>query len=191
MKKDTTIGMGKLNGIMLIFSLFILTALYSQDTESTANNSSKGFDWDRVVVGGSLGAQFGNITIVELSPSIGYMLTQNFLAGIGGTYLYFEDNDFNYSTNIYGGRIFTNYFILENFLAHVEYEALNLEVSIPTPEHDPGDRATIGSFLVGGGVRSSLGGNSFASIMLLYNLNESLHSPYSNPILRIGFGIGL
>jgi hypothetical protein len=29
------------------------------------------------------------------------------------------------------------------------------------------------------------------SIMFLWNINESFYSPYSNPIIRIGFGVGL
>lgn len=176
--------------LILLFQTALLLNSFFASAQETATEK-KAFDWDRVVVGGNLGAQIGRITIVEVSPNIGYKLTENLLAGIGGTYLYYQDNDFDYSTNIYGGRLFGDYFILENFIAHAEYEVLNLEVNVPTATHEVGDRISVGSLLVGGGVRTTMGSNAFASILLLYNLNESLHSPYSNPILRIGFGIAL
>ena len=104
--------------------------------------------------------------------------------------MYYEDRTFApqfiYSTNIYGGGIFNQYFFLENFLAHAEYEILNLDSPLNINK-----RINVHSFFVGGGYRSQIGGNSYASILLLYNLNESVDSPYTNPILRIGFGIGL
>lgn len=147
-----------------------------------------GFDPDRIIIGGNAGAAFGNITVVELSPSVGYLVRDDLLVGLQGRYIYYEERSRfgNFTTNIYGGGIFTQYYFLENFLAHAEYEILNLDDFRP-----PFERVNIQSIFVGGGYRSSLGGNSFISILLLYNLNETYNSPYTNPVLRFGFGFGL
>jgi hypothetical protein len=46
--------------------------------------------------------------------------------------------------------------------------------------------------LVGGGYFQRIdGSNSGIFVMLLYNLTESLYTPYSNPIVRIGVNLGL
>lgn len=157
-------------------------------SEEKSAKKKKAFDLDRVIVGGGFGLQFGTVTLVEVSPTIGYLITDNLLAGIGGRYIYYEENYLgsSYQTNIYGGNAFTQYFFTENLLGHVEYEMLNLESGFAEA-----NRINISSLFVGGGYRSSLGGNSFASILVLYNLNDDINSPYTNPVIRIGFGFGL
>jgi len=176
-----------INSSQLAFSQARETGYSRQPLNPTKKDNK--FDPSRLVVGGGFGAQFGNITSVQLAPSVGYMFTDNLLAGVTGKYIYFQDRDFNYETSMYGGGLFTQYFFLENFIAHAEYELLNLEAynAINFSE----ERVNVSSIFVGGGYRSLMGGNSFVSIMLLYNLNDDINSPYTNPILRIGFGIGL
>lgn len=179
--------------LVLCFS-FIQMSGYCQAKENeyefnkSQKKKKKGFQMDRVIVGGGFGLQFGDITLVDISPTVGYMLTDRLLSGIGGRYMYFESKipGLEFKDNIYGGNVFSQYLILENFLAHVELEVLNLQRG-----YDLEDRINITSFFVGGGYRSSLGGNSFASILILYNLNDDIYTPYTNPVIRIGFGIGL
>ncbi len=71
--------------------------------------------------------------------------------------------------------------------AHVEYEVLSIEYA-----HDPTTdmRKTINSLFVGGGLYQQMGSRGFATIAVLYNLLETEYSPYSNPVIRIGFGVG-
>lgn len=168
--------------VLLTMVLISSQALFSQEKQKKA-----GFDWDRVVIGGNLGASFGEYTFLNLSPNVGYFVNENWIWGVGATYIYYDEPYYG-SSNMYGGRLFSDYFVLRNFILHAEYEVLNLEVF---DMYGFSERMNIGSFLVGGGLRSTLGSRSYASIMLLYNLNESVYSPYTNPILRIGFGIGL
>lgn len=181
------------------FTSFILFAfllnslhLFGQAKEAGDKYSSKKrtfkLDPERMIVGGGFGAQFGDITLVELSPTVGYLVTENFLAGIGGRYIYFEEKYFanTFRTNIYGANLFSQYFIFQDFIAHVEFERLNIEDFYTTER-----RTNINSFFVGGGYRSMLGEQSFASILLLFNLNDQPNSPYTNPIIRVGFGFGL
>ena len=178
--------------LLITYSGYCIGQAQDFNSPKSRPNSTKGgfnFDPDRMVIGGNLGANFGTVTLIEIAPSVGYLLTDNYLVGINGRYIYFEDRrlapSFIYKSNIYGGGIFNQYFILESIILHAEYELLNIENNITSL------RTNISSVFVGGGYRSNLGGNSYFSVLLLYNLNDSVESPYTNPILRFGFGIGL
>jgi hypothetical protein len=154
-----------------------------------SENAGFKLDPDKIVVGGSFGILLGNITLIDISPTVGYLITDNLLLGVGGRYIYYSEkvtSTFTFKTDVYGANIFAQYFFLENFIAHLEYELLNLE-DFSRPE----SRVNIFSIFVGGGYRSMIGSNSFASILLLYNLNDDINSPYTNPIIRINFGFGL
>jgi hypothetical protein len=150
--------------------------------------------WDKVFFGGNFGLQFGDQTVVDVNPLVGYRLTEKLSVGFTVTYVYYRFKDpYNYfpsySSNIYGGSLFTRYFLLENIFAHVEGEMLNLEV--PNYFLNRYERENVFGFYVGGGYRQPLGDRSSLNILLLYNLNEDRNSPYQNPIIRIGFGFGI
>lgn len=116
----------------------------------------------------------------------------------------------NYSESVYGGRLFFRYYLrslfdnfLGNIFAHTEYEYLyyvrpykyDLKGYIYDPygnSYVPGkDAVEINSIFVGGGYQQPVGGRAFIDIMVLFNLNDTYNSPYSNPVFRIGFGVGL
>lgn len=187
----------------IAFLLFLSCSMasFSQAKEDERRPSStkvekkfNKFDPDNLIIGGSFGAQFGTITLVDLSPTIGYKLREDLLVGMGARYIYFQEQYTNsiYRTNVYGGGPFAQYFFLENFIAHIEYEFLNLEANTLTNVNAlPNERVTIDSFFIGGGYRSVLGRNSYAGILLLYNVLDDINSPYTNPILRITLGFGL
>lgn len=160
----------------------------SSKTKKSEASSKAGFDPSKLIVGGNIGLQFGNITLIEASPRIGYMLRPNLQLGLSGRYIYYEEKTIfgTFKNNIFGGGIFSQYYFLENFIAHVEYEVLNLDDYKP-----PFERTNIQSVFVGGGYRSMVSDRAFFNLLLLYNLNETYNSPYTNPIIRIGFGLGL
>ncbi|MEX2380668.1 MAG: hypothetical protein WD530_07980 [Vicingaceae bacterium] len=178
----------------ILFLSFVRTAPAQAREESEGvvkkekRASKKGFDSDRLRFGGSFGASFGQVTFVELSPTIGYLVKDYWLAGVGGRYMFYEDNHpyFYYKTNIYGGSVFNQFYLLENIILHGEVETLNLD-----DRRNIKNRVNVTSVFVGGGYRSMISDRAFASILLLYNINESYNSPYTNPILRISFGFGL
>ena len=159
----------------------------TSSSSSSDSSNDKGFDWDRVTIGGGLGLSFGTITVIEVAPNIGYYLTENIIAGIGGRYSYYKDNVYNYSTSIYGGRVYGQY-LFNNMplLAHVEVEYVNLEWV-------QNERINMTNLYVGGGFKQSLGGGSYLSILGLWNLNETKESYVlqPNPVIRVGFAIGL
>lgn len=146
---------------------------------------------DRIYIGGNLGLQFGNETYIDISPLVGYKFTEKVTAGAGITYIYYryKDSYYNYNTSIYGGRIFGRYFFIPSLFAHAEVELLNMEL-FNTSSYEYYRKNIISPF-VGGGYIQRIGSNSGIYLMLLYNLNDSAESPYSNPIVRIGFNVGL
>jgi hypothetical protein len=183
-----------------VFLLFLLTLFFTAETHGQAREfeavkqsrkkpeRSAKFDASRLRYGGSFGATFGDITFVEISPTVGYLLTDQFMLGLGGRYMYFEERFrfTRYTTNIYGANIFAQYFFMENFIAHTEFEVLNLD-----DRFIPDERVNVNSFFVGGGYRSMISDRSFASILVLFNLTEDANTPYTNPVVRVNFGFGI
>ena len=109
-------------GFLLFFGLISFGA-FSQAREDNSRPSAtkatpqKGFQLDKVVVGGNLGAQFGDLTYIEVSPTVGYKLTEKWLAGVGARYIYVKPRLLQ-SSNIIGGAIFQQYAILEQAVLH-------------------------------------------------------------------------
>jgi hypothetical protein len=157
---------------------------------------------DRLFFGGNLALVVGDITIIEITPLVGYRITSLWSAGIGLKYEYYKSsgrsfgsyNVSSYSTSIYGGSLFTNYVFLKNFptdgislMAQTEYEALSLEKRYFQDPNANG-RFLLNTVLLGGGIRQRLGQRSSLNLLLLWNLTETKYSPYnSNPILKFSF----
>lgn len=159
---------------------------------------------DRLVFGGGVGLQFGTITLIDVSPVIGYRITPKLESGIGLTYKYYRYKDFYFDqttfqrfdlkSNIYGASLYSRYHILENIFAHVEVERLqynfdNIYYSGGLMMRDPTTAYVTGIF-VGGGLRQRISAGSYFYILALWNLNDDAMSPYSNPILRMGVLFG-
>jgi hypothetical protein len=160
---------------------------------------------DKIFFGGNFGLQIGTITNVEVSPIVGYNVTPKFAAGVGLRYEFLKNSSKNfgylpYETNIYGGSVFTRYMLFKNtgeqlnlgiinsIFAHAEYEFLSLERKyFEYPPSSEEGRFLAHSVLVGGGLFQPMGRRGGFLMMLLWNLNETASSPYSNPIIRIGF----
>jgi hypothetical protein len=53
------------------------------------------------------------------------------------------------------------------------------------------DIVEFNSIFVGGGYRQPIGNRVSMDLLILFNLNDSYNSPYSNPIFRLGVGVGL
>ena len=164
---------------------------------------------ERMFFGGNFGLMAGTAyTDIEVSPHVGYYITPRWSAAIGMTYEYYNNrfhwydaftNRFErYETHIWGGRLFTNYVIINNMndfiplglifriFAHAEYELLSYEKSFFNYQA-PG-RVMQHSFLIGGGFRFPMGKRSSMNLTLLWNLNSTLNSVYgSGPIIRIGY----
>ncbi len=129
---------------------------------------------------------------------------------------YFLDTRTNqyldFKSSVYGGGIYLRYYLsslfdnfLGNLFAHVEYEYLTytrpFTQSGPPPDgyirdnnfwYRPGNQIIgISSIFVGGGYRQPIGNRVSMEFLLLFNINDTYNSPYSNPVFRLGVGVGL
>lgn len=176
----------KMHMPIILFMLFISTTGFAQyqNLGTVSRAEPKVNPW---FVGGMLGGSFSdNGGSFEVSPLVGYKVTPDFHVGTRLTYIY--SKYYGKSFNDYGASLFARHRFLNFLFAHVEYEVLSVEYINLNYENE---RRTINSLFVGGGLFQSMGGRGFATIAILYNLLETQYSPYSNPVIRIGFGVGL
>jgi hypothetical protein len=193
----------KFHTLLACFILMMSLNAYSQSFEEPTINTLK-FS-ERLVYGGNFGLAFGDQTLIDLSPTIGYRLSNQFTIGTGISYKYSQIKDYtldmnsgkwyDYSSNVIGGSFWARYHIIENVFAHVEVEQLQINYNYTSVNgSEPTkikDNAGVTSVLVGGGYRQPLGNRVYFNILLLYNLNETDFSPYKNPIIRAGISIGM
>jgi len=184
--------------ISLLFYFLIFSSIFAAAQDYQQAPKSRFID--KLFVGGGLGLQFGSLTLIDITPMVGYRVTEKFETGIGLTYKYYKYNDYyglgiDLKSNIIGGSIFARYHIIENLFAHIEYESLRYRydeyygsIGALTSENRI---AYINSFFIGGGYRQRISQSSYFYIMALWNLNETTLSPYSNPVLRMGVALGL
>lgn len=206
----------KNKGRFLIFSMLLLMSVLvtenahaqryqNKDNKPLANTEksddsdsgkSKFHISDKLVFGGSLGLQLGNVTYIDVSPLVGYKIKPNFQVGGGISYIYLGVKDFygKYSTNLYGGRLYSQYSFPEsevipfisNIFVYGEYQMMNVEDMRYYNPVNP-VRKWIGSPLVGGGIRSQIGRRSYYNLMVLYNLNydrnNEISAFYNSPLV--------
>ena len=162
----------------------------------------KGFDPDRLILGGAFGGSFSNVgSYILLQPMVGYAVSERFWAGLSGTYIY---QSFTYPTSpnttakqeqsIYGGSVWGRFYAFGDFYLHGEVEALNgeffdeeyyLQTNVYRLRRDWVPAVYLGAGY-GGRMRD---GGAFVSFHIMWNLiYDPYRSFYSNPILRIGVG---
>ncbi len=178
----------KFKTLFLLFVLILSSMIVKAQQSQNQNGKFSDIPLkERMYLGGNLGLQFGNqFTFVEVSPLIGIWLQPKVVVGGGPVYRYYRRADINFEDNQYGLRLFTRYHFIDNLFAHAEYELLNITDYRFLDE----PRTNINSVLVGGGYVQNLGGSSIF-IMALINLTETELTPYTNPVIRVGFNIGL
>ena len=140
--------------------------------------------WEKTYFGGNVGLSFAtNQTTFEISPLMGYRFTDRFSAGPGITYIYYQNKVNKYSTSIYGGRLFANYFLTERLFARSEFEVLGFEAFQE-------ERKVSTNLFIGGGLFQPIGNsNAGLNVSILYNVTWTEKNPiYSQPyVIRIGF----
>lgn len=150
---------------------------------------------ERFRAGGSFGLAFGTVTNVNLSPMVGYELTEKLLGGVGATVMWYKSNYFGFNSVYYGGRAFFMYKVFPMVNIQAEYEAMNV-IADTFVKYDT--RKWLGSPMLGASYSQPLGGKFTKAIhmTLLYNFNYNNQlddfgnniSPYSSPfVFRITF----
>jgi hypothetical protein len=159
----------------------------------------------RLVLGGNFGIGFANGWYINLSPTVGYRLTDNLVAGVGGTYIFTQINNtgtnIRYFQHVYGGNVFgryapfaqTNIQLLSNLYAHAEYQHLFVVSGARNANGSISESRSVPGLLLGGGYTTGFGRGPAFNVDVLYNvLWRNDNSPYPSPlIVRAGFSYGL
>jgi len=147
---------------------------------------------------------FGTMTYVEVSPMVGYHVLDRLVVGLGPHYMYQSQKatppyPYSYQTHSFGLKGFARFSLItdaEEFLpiklfseifVHVEYEGLSLEKKYYVPPYTESGRFIYRGMFLGGGFSQRIGVYNSVSFTILWDINESTISPYTNPILRVGF----
>lgn len=165
----------------------------------------KGYDPDRLIVGGGFNAGFNNGNMnLGIAPIVGYRITNHFSAGVGVGYQYFKSVFFD---NLNGSKQLTAHSHLiypstwiRQFLYKNIFTDLTLEhafINQRYPNYDPvyGTYATKRvnytntALLLGLGVRQPLGGRVSMIASLFYDLLQGENSPYPRNGIDFRFGI--
>lgn len=151
----------------------------------------KGFDKQKIFVGGGLGLQFGTITAINVDPIIGYTLHRMVRLGLSFNFSYYRNGLYSpVIEHFYGGLgAFVRFYPIKYLFLHAEFEGLNHPYY-----NDNGDlkRKWFGYPIVGVGYNQPLMGNRAGlTLAIMWNFNDSDYSIYNNPIISIGFDIGL
>jgi len=170
-------------------------------------HKKKGYDPDKLILGGGLNAGFGGGYInVGIAPIIGYRITDHFSAGIGVGYQYNrtpeyvdpqDPNKVSYiHSNIVYPSVWTRYFLYHNIFADAvfEYDILSQRGPGYDQYGNLGTRTfhvNVPCTLLGIGLRQPLGGRVCFFGEIMYDILQEQNSPYfGQPIFRFGIAAG-
>jgi len=181
---------------LLVFGMGMVKAQYENTTGGKTQNNRETqpqkniSPLSKIYVGGNIGGGWSSTSgYFQIALIIGYRITPVFDAGTRITYIYSKYSAYgvSYSYNDFGAAIFTRYHLFNFLFLQAEFEELSAQYYTTNGSKN---RRWVPGLFVGGGIYKHVGA-TFLHIGLLYNLLDSQYSPYSNPLLRIGFGVGL
>jgi hypothetical protein len=167
---------------LLFFILFFISI------NAKAQNTN--FISDKVFVGSNFSFFLGTISLIELSPHIGYKILPPLSVAIGGNYMFYNDSRYNPNlrTDLYGYKAFVRYDIFEKYFAQIEYNNLYVKKDVLNfnPLQSQEGRVWSEGLFVGGGYQAKMNERLSSYIYIGINLNDNLYSPYQNPKIDIG-----
>lgn len=160
-----------------------------------------GFDKSRLFFGGNFGLSFGTVTLINVSPQIGYHFNDYFAAGAGVNFIYssfrqryiqsIDDYRENYGVtglNIFG-RVYPIQYVLLQVQPELNYTWGKIKYYDGTPSQKL-DPKFVPSLLGGAGAVIPEGNGAFI-IMVQYDLLQNNRSPYGKQaFFNFGYNIG-
>jgi hypothetical protein len=191
-------GMKLKFALLALFSICFFT-LKAQDEELPGE--SKGFDKSKLFIGGNFGASFGNYTLVNVSPQLGYRFNNFFAAGAGVNFIYtavkyrdYYDKPVSKQSFGYAGlNVFGRVYPINVVFLQVQPE-MNYTWGKEKYYNGSADlklsKEFVPSLLVGGGAAIPSGRGAFMA-MLQYDVLQKNRSPYgTKPFFSFGYNIG-
>lgn len=190
----------KLN-LLLSFTIICLAiqlnAMAQQDPEP-----KKGFDKDKLFIGGNFGLSFGDYTLINVSPQVGYRFNRWLAAGAGPNFIYsstlyrYDPSIDNYRTNygVAGLNIFGRVYPIEYIFLQLQPEANYTWGKIKFYDGTPNIKLPgqiVPSLLGGVGGVIPIAENGALIVMIQYDLLQNVRSPYgTRAFYGLGYNIG-
>ncbi|WP_143305005.1 hypothetical protein [Chitinophaga vietnamensis] len=188
---------------LIIVLLFLAGAQLAHAQYYKTDTARRGFDRSRLILGGSLGLVFGDITNVDVSPLVGYRFNDYIAAGVNvnaqyGSYRVRDGYGNTYSKDqytIFGGGIWGRVYPIQQLFVHIqpEYNFVNQKTTFyqASPKYSVNSNYGVPSLLVGAGYTQGIGGRVGISFSILYDVIQDGRSPYRNSLIyRAGAGFG-
>lgn len=197
---------------ILLFALGATVAhgqeVYNSSGKANYKNKKKqkGYDPDKLVLGGGMNLGFGGgYSNIGVSPIVGYRITNRFSAGVGMGYQYYKYpsyldpfNNYHYTyMNIFYPSVWTRFFVTRSIFisAAYEYDFITLKKPFDRFANLKQTKYTVNNqcFLVGAGLRQPIAGRVSFYGELFYDVLQGEYSPYpkGSPGLRFGVAAGL
>jgi len=187
-----------------IFILIVLASSLCSFAQDEPTNEKKGFQKEKLFVGGNFGLSFGTYTLINISPQVGYRFTDYVAAGLGINAQYISEKVYNYyngqadykiSRGVTGLNVFGRVYPINQIMLQIQPEANYVfgntkyyNSSIGTTKLDA---LIVPSLLIGGGAVIPSGRGSFIA-SLFYDVLQNINSPYgARPIYTFGYNVGL
>lgn len=181
----------------IICLAFQLNAMAQKDPEP-----KKGFDKDKLFIGGNFGLSFGDYTLINVSPQLGYRFNKWLAAGAGPNFIYsstlyrYEPSIDNYRTNygVAGLNIFGRVYPIEYIFLQLQPEANYTWGKIKFYDGTPSIKLPgqiVPSLLGGVGGVIPIEDNGALIILIQYDLLQRVRSPYgTRAFYGLGYNIG-
>lgn len=159
----------------------------------------KGFDKSKLFFGGNFGLSFGDFTIINVSPQIGYRFNQYFAVGAGPKFQYssfryrYYSPEYRQNYGVVGLNIFGRVYPLEFLVIQAQPELNYTWGKIKFYDGSPEAKLPakfVPSLLAGGGGVLQSGRGAFI-VMVQYDLLQDVRSPYgTKAFYTFGYNIG-
>ena len=183
--------------IVLVCSMVSATLWAQEETEPP-----KGFQKEKLFVGGTFGVSFGDYTLLNISPQLGYRFNPYLAAGIGinGQYVSVKDR---YNGNAYrktsqgvlGFNVFGRVYPIQRIMLQLQPEVNYLfgkQTYYGPPREEYKLDATIAPSLLAGAGLVFPGGRGAFIMAVFYDVLQNKNAPYGNkPIINFTYNFGL
>lgn len=189
------------NILFLLIGLLVAGQSFAQYEREPAREESKGFDKNKLFFGGNFGLSFGDQTLINVSPQVGYRFNQYLAAGAGINFIYSSLKSYYINGSVasrqnlgYGGlnvfgRVYPIQYIFLQAQPELNYSWGKLKEYNPDASYTlPGK--FVPSLLLGAGAAIPAGKGAFV-IMGQYDVIQDARGPYGDNIfLSFGYNIG-
>ena len=174
-----------------------MNVMAQQEEEPTKS----GFDKNKLFFGGTLGLSFGDYTLINVSPQVGYRFNKYLAAGTGVNFIYssiryryyYSIDDYKNNYGVAGINVFGRVYPIDYVFLQLQPEANYTWGKIKFYDGTP-DAKLPGKIIPSllGGVGGAIPAGRGALIVLLeYDLLQNDRSPYgTRAFFNLGYNIG-